>query len=159
MPIACAATPIRALKAADGRSMFVKAAEVADSRHAKVACSQCHSEVNVSKVRPCEAITNPVDCTKCHEAVGQQYQRSTHGQLFAKHDANAPVCKECHGTHHVLGKQDPVVTDLPHQRARPVRQVPPRRRARRQCATPGSSTRSLPTTGRVFTARGCCKAA
>ncbi len=101
------------LKAADGRSMFVKADEVENSRHAKVACSQCHSEVNVSKVRPCEAIKNPVDCTKCHEAVGQQYQRSTHGQLFAKHDANAPVCKECHGTHHVLGKQDPVSPTFP----------------------------------------------
>ena len=37
------------LKSANGRSMFVNAAEVAGSRHAKVACSQCHSEVNASK--------------------------------------------------------------------------------------------------------------
>ena len=39
----------QALKSADGRSMFVKATELAGSRHAKVACSQCHSEVNASK--------------------------------------------------------------------------------------------------------------
>ena len=80
----------QALKSPDGRSMFVKATELAGSRHAKVACSQCHSEVNVSQVRPCETITKPVDCSKCHDAVGQQYQRSIHGQLLAKNDPNAP---------------------------------------------------------------------
>ena len=101
------------LKARDGRSMFVNAAEIADSRHAKVACSQCHSEVNVSKLRPCETITKKVDCSACHAEVGQQYQRSTHGQLFARSDPNAPVCAECHGTHHVLGKRDPKSATFP----------------------------------------------
>ena len=95
------------LKAANGRSMFVTVAEVAGSQHAKVACSQCHSEVNVSHVRPCETITHPVDCSRCHEEVGQQYQHSKHGQLLAANDPNAPTCKECHGTHHILGKRDP----------------------------------------------------
>ncbi len=95
------------LKAADGRSMLVRVDQVADSRHAKVACSQCHSEVNASHVRPCETITRPVDCTACHAEVGQQYQRSTHGQMHAKGDPNAPFCKDCHGTHHVLGKHNP----------------------------------------------------
>ena len=102
------------LKATDGRSMFVNPAEIAGSRHARprtqatpVACSQCHSEVNASRVRPCETITHPVDCSKCHEQQGQQYQRSKHGQLLAAADKNAPSCKECHGTHHILDKQDP----------------------------------------------------
>ncbi len=93
--------------------MFVNVAEVAGSRHAKVACSQCHSEVNASKLRPCETITKAVDCSKCHEAVGQQYQRSTHGQLFAKQDTNAPTCRECHGTHGILGKADPQSATFP----------------------------------------------
>ncbi len=95
------------LKASDGRALFVLTAEVAGSRHAKVACSQCHSEVNASRVRPCETITRKVDCASCHAEIGQQYQRSTHGQLLAKNDSNAPTCKECHGTHGVLGKHDP----------------------------------------------------
>jgi hypothetical protein len=38
--------------------------------------------------------------------VGQQYQRSVHGQMFAKADPNAPTCTVCHGTHHILGKRD-----------------------------------------------------
>ena len=108
------------LKATDGRSMFVSAAEIAGSRHAHprtqavpVACSQCHSEVNVSRVRPCETITHPVDCTKCHEDQGQQYQRSKHGQLLAAKDPNAPTCKECHGTHRVLDKRDPESVTFP----------------------------------------------
>ena len=95
------------LKARDGRNLFVPVDQVANSRHAKVACSQCHSEVNASRVRPCETIAHPVDCSKCHEEIGQQYQLSKHGQLLAAGDANAPTCKECHGTHHILGKHDP----------------------------------------------------
>ena len=95
------------LKAGDGRPMFVRVTEVASSRHQKVACSQCHSEVNASRLRPCETITHKVDCTACHEAIGEEYTRSTHGQMHAKGDANAPFCKDCHGTHHVLGKRNP----------------------------------------------------
>jgi hypothetical protein len=101
------------LKSRDGRAMFVPVIDVAGSRHAKVACSQCHSEVNASKLRPCETITKNVDCSKCHEEMGQQYQRSRHGQLFAASDPNAPTCKECHGTHHILGKRDPVSVTFP----------------------------------------------
>jgi len=96
------------VKASDGRSLQVHAAELAGSRHAKVACSQCHSEVNASRVRPCETITRKVDCSSCHAEIAQQYQRSKHGQLLAANDANAPTCKECHGTHGVPGRQNPV---------------------------------------------------
>ena len=102
------------LKAArDGRSLVVHAADLVRSRHAKVACSQCHSEVNASRVRPCETITRKVDCASCHAEIGQQYQRSTHGQLLAKNDPNAPTCKECHGTHEVLGRLDPQSLTFP----------------------------------------------
>jgi hypothetical protein len=102
-------------RARDGQSMYVNVAELNHSRHnqnplqpgQKVACSQCHSEVNASRVRPCETITHQVDCTSCHDEIGRQYASSTHGQLFDKNDPNAPSCKECHGTHGVLGRQDP----------------------------------------------------
>jgi len=107
----CHANPT--LKAKDGRSMLVSEVEVAGSRHAKVACSQCHSEVNVSHNRPCETITKKVDCSKCHEAVGEDYGRSIHGQLTAKNDPVAPGCRDCHGTHGILGKTDPKSTTFP----------------------------------------------
>jgi hypothetical protein len=91
----------------DGQSLYVNAGELSHSRHQKVACSQCHSEVNASRVRPCETITHEVDCASCHDEIGRQYMGSTHGQLVGKQDPNAPTCKECHGTHGVLGKQNP----------------------------------------------------
>ena len=101
-------------RARDGQSMYVNLNEVNHSRHSEepgrlrsVACSQCHSEVNASRVRPCETITHAVDCTACHDEIGKMYAVSIHGQLNSKNDPNAPTCKECHGTHGILGKQDP----------------------------------------------------
>ncbi len=81
--------------------------EIKDSRHTNIACSQCHSEVNISKKRPCESIKNKVDCSSCHAEVGGEYAISMHGTLAAKSDKNAPTCKVCHGTHGTLGKLNP----------------------------------------------------
>ncbi len=94
----------KGLVARDGRPMAVDAAELQRSRHVKVACSQCHSGVNVSRRRPCETITTKVDCGACHTEIAQQYARSQHGKLLLDGDPNAPSCKECHGTHGTLGR-------------------------------------------------------
>src|SRR5579859_778379 len=95
------------LRARDGKSMYVSVGEVRHSRRNQAACSRCHSAVNAWHVRPCETITLAVDCSSCHEEVGKMYAASIQGQLNGKNDPNAPTCKECHGTHAVLGKQDP----------------------------------------------------
>jgi hypothetical protein len=94
----------RSLRAQDGRPMFVDEKEHQASRHARVACSQCHSGVNVSFRRPCEAIRTRVDCGACHTEIAQQYARSRHGKLLLDGDPNAPSCRECHGTHGTLGR-------------------------------------------------------
>lgn len=101
------------VSAGDRRSMTVKPLELAGSRHARISCSQCHAGVNVAKVRPCEAITKKVDCASCHAEIGLQYVKSTHGQLIARNDPNGPTCKECHGTHGVLGKTQPLSPSFP----------------------------------------------
>lgn len=90
----------------DGRPLFVNTVELSQSDHAETACSQCHSGVNPSRRRPCESLTEKVDCAACHAEVVEQYQGSRHGQLFAKIDPNAPSCLECHGTHGTLDKKD-----------------------------------------------------
>jgi hypothetical protein len=91
----------------DGTSLFVNYEELKLSRHTNIACGQCHSEVNVSKHRPCETIENRVDCSSCRAEIGEEYSVSMHGTLVAKNDQNAPDCKECHGTHGTLGKLNP----------------------------------------------------
>ncbi len=97
----------------DERSLQVHLAELQASRHAKTACSQCHNEVNASRVRPCETIRSKVDCASCHAEIGQQHQRSIHGRLVAAKDPNGPTCKDCHGTHGVLGKLQPQSPTFP----------------------------------------------
>jgi cytochrome b subunit of formate dehydrogenase len=97
----------------DGRSLRVNTEELAQAIHVKQACSQCHSGVSPSHLRPCETLTQKVDCASCHAEVVQQYQQSTHGQLFAKSDQNAPTCRECHGTHGILGKRNPKSVSYP----------------------------------------------
>lgn len=94
-------------RARDGAPLYVRGEDLQRSRHAKIACSQCHSQVRASHIRPCETITREVDCSSCHAEVGREYQASRHGQLLAQKDPNAPSCKDCHGNHGVLGKEDP----------------------------------------------------
>ena len=101
------------VSARDGRSMAVTPEHLAGSRHAKISCGQCHAGVNAAKERPCQSITQRVDCASCHAEVGQEYLQSTHGQLFVRNDPNAPTCKECHGTHKVLGKAQPASSTFP----------------------------------------------
>ncbi len=97
----------------DGRSLFVDSLKLAGSKHVKQSCSQCHTGVSPSRMRPCETITQKVNCAACHAEIGTLYQKSTHGQLEAKQDPNGPSCKQCHGTHDVLGKADPRSTSFP----------------------------------------------
>jgi hypothetical protein len=83
--------------------MFVDRSEVQHSRHAKIACAQCHTGANPADVRPCRTLTTKVDCSICHAEIVNTYKTSTHGQLAAKGSADAPGCADCHGTHGILG--------------------------------------------------------
>ncbi len=108
----CHADP-RIRSSRGGHSLVVNSVELGHSRHTRVACSQCHSEVTASHVRPCETITHKVDCTECHAQIGQDFQASVHGKQLAAQDVNAPTCVECHGTHKTLGKLDPESPTFP----------------------------------------------
>ncbi|HET9796036.1 MAG TPA: cytochrome c3 family protein [Thermoanaerobaculia bacterium] len=87
-------------------SMFTDAKELAHSRHAKIACGQCHTGGDPSKTRPCLTIAARVDCSICHAAVVDQYKESRHGQLFAQGSPDAPSCQDCHSPHGTLSKTD-----------------------------------------------------
>lgn len=87
-------------------SMYVNEGELARSRHARVACVQCHTGARPSTGRPCRTITSKVDCSICHAAQVAQYNESIHGQLVAKGSPDAPTCQDCHGTHGTQGKNE-----------------------------------------------------
>jgi hypothetical protein len=91
----------------DGQSLYINTKDLSQSIHAKTACSQCHSEVTPSLQRPCASIKQKVNCSACHAAVVEEYQKSTHGDLFTKGDLNAPTCTECHTKHTIRNRRDP----------------------------------------------------
>jgi cytochrome b subunit of formate dehydrogenase len=85
-------------------SLFVDAAQLVASRHSEIACVQCHTGGDASERRPCRTMDEQVDCSICHEAVVQTYNRSTHGTLAARGSPDAPVCADCHGNHGIAGR-------------------------------------------------------
>jgi cytochrome b subunit of formate dehydrogenase/uncharacterized protein with PIN domain len=93
-------------------SLFADESILNKSMHAKLECVACHVGFKPDDL-PHKAQIEPVACQRCHAEIGQQYQKSTHGQLEAKHDNNAPTCTLCHGTHGVLGKRDPKSASFP----------------------------------------------
>ncbi len=103
----CHSNPdLKTLRAGQTVSLFVKTDELQHSRHARVACIQCHTGGTPSDERPCKTVITKVDCSICHADQVAQYRKSTHGQLTAKGSPDAPECTDCHGSHGVLGRVD-----------------------------------------------------
>ena len=90
----------------DHHLLFVDEAQFNGSIHAKVACSQCHTQVSPNHLRACDTITKKVDCSICHSQQVELYNQGIHGQLFKAGNSNAPSCEECHGTHGILSHQN-----------------------------------------------------
>lgn len=90
----------------DKHSLYVNYEQAQASDHAKISCSQCHTDVSVSKIRPCETVRKKVNCAVCHVEAVKDYEQSTHGILFAQKNPNAPSCLDCHGTHDMLPKKN-----------------------------------------------------
>jgi predicted CXXCH cytochrome family protein len=42
----------------------------------------------------------------CHDENVKQYKTSTHGNLHAKGDPNAPYCTDCHGRHNIKSRKE-----------------------------------------------------
>ena len=105
--LSCHSNPnLKGTGSGQSRSMYVNAAELAGSRHSRIACVQCHTGGTPSDVRACDTIKDKVDCSICHDKVVDQYRESTHGTLAAQGSPDAPLCEDCHSPHGTLGKLD-----------------------------------------------------
>ncbi len=87
-----------------GRTMYVDRAVLARSRHARVACTACHTAIAALAHEPKLA---RAACSVCHPRETQAYARSIHGRGLAKADADVPTCQRCHGGHDILGVRNP----------------------------------------------------
>ncbi|MFA6570536.1 MAG: hypothetical protein WCT77_04795 [Bacteroidota bacterium] len=95
------------------KKLAFNSGEIAGSVHVKIACSQCHIDINPDHTRPCDNITKKVDCSSCHTEVGDDYKQSFHGILLSRGDQNAPSCEDCHGSHNILKRMDERSTVFP----------------------------------------------
>ncbi len=87
-------------------SLYVHQDELARSRHSRTACIQCHTGGSPGRDRPCRTMEPKVDCSICHAEAVRDHSRSTHGTLLAQGSPDAPACRDCHGTHGVMGKNE-----------------------------------------------------
>jgi cytochrome b subunit of formate dehydrogenase len=58
-------------------------------------CSDCHGAHGASVHR------EPTVCQKCHEGIYNQFEQSTHGQLWKSGSNRGPVCVTCHKAHEI----------------------------------------------------------
>ena len=96
-----------------GRTMFVDQAQLARSRHAKVACTACH--VGITRLPHVPKLSR-AECGGCHQREATAYAGSIHGRGVAKADVDVPTCQRCHGGHDIVAATDPA------SRVSPLRQ-------------------------------------
>jgi len=92
----------------DGKSvsLTVSRDEIRNSIHRNTSCAKCHTGTDPFAERPCSTVATKVDCSICHAEVVKEFNISTHGTLAERGDTNAPVCRDCHGTHDIRGHKD-----------------------------------------------------
>ena len=85
-------------------ALFVPDSLLRDSRHAKLACADCHP--GYDKGYPHNTTAVAVPCQQCHAPEQAGWAKSIHANN-ARTVGDAPTCVTCHTQHHVLGADDP----------------------------------------------------
>jgi len=98
----------------DTVSMFVDETGYHASMHATTSCAQCHVQVTaIFDERPCETVSQIVDCSICHAGPVNEHANGSHGRLAAAGDVNAPTCLDCHQKHSTTGQTQPGTPTFP----------------------------------------------
>lgn len=85
-------------------SLFTDANLLTRSKHAKLACVNCHHDI---RAIPHDPKLAKADCVNCHNRENLEYRTSIHGKKYAQGDADVPRCQTCHGSHQILPVKDP----------------------------------------------------
>jgi predicted CXXCH cytochrome family protein len=73
----------------------------------RLTCRKCHVDIDQNHIDdPGSQPVKAVDCSRCHAKQVAQHKESTHGQLIAEGNPNAPNCTDCHGKHNIMSKND-----------------------------------------------------
>ena len=90
------------------------ASQTASSVHgaAGLTCVLCHTDLHETEDFPHEEELEPVRCQSCHPAAGAAYSRGLHSGN-AGNGHTAAECKDCHGTHDIRSRLDPLSPVFP----------------------------------------------
>ncbi|MGA2518903.1 MAG: cytochrome c3 family protein [Thermodesulfobacteriota bacterium] len=90
-------------------SLFVSKTEFKSSVHAKLDCSDCHTQIkDDTHAAGGEKTTGQrVNCGGCHREAEREYQQSVHANVTMKGMEGAAYCYDCHGKHNILSSQNP----------------------------------------------------
>jgi nitrate/TMAO reductase-like tetraheme cytochrome c subunit len=104
--LACHSDPD--VKRANGTTLFVDQPTYEHSRHASLACVDCHKDLASVQEFPHAETLAKVGCAACHDAEAAKYQDSIHAWAKEKAGltASAPACADCHGTHNIKGPDE-----------------------------------------------------
>lgn len=114
--LTCHSDPSLTMSTTDGKSVpvHVDATIFAQSVHAKLACSDCHTGKN-DMPHESRTITSKRDltlaydeqCRRCHFSNYTKTLDSVHQASVARGDTTAPVCVDCHGSHDIQKPAEP----------------------------------------------------
>jgi ribosomal protein L31 len=99
------------------RSWWIDMGQFLSSSHGRLACSECHSDIEEKGVKhPDPKLLGRVStllfdykkCEKCHPQEYQRYLKGAHAKALVEWKKNAPTCGNCHVTHYVLSGQSRV---------------------------------------------------
>ena len=71
-------------------------------------CSDCHSSHTISSVEQDKFVFEITQqCGSCHSDLAETYFDTMHGKAYTLGYARAAKCSDCHGSHEILGVDDP----------------------------------------------------
>jgi 5-methylcytosine-specific restriction endonuclease McrA len=79
----------------------------AGTSHKRLECVQCHTDYEGKEDGHEKRKAAAVNCATCHEASAKAFRKGVHGVAAGRGDRDAPTCRNCHGTHHILPASDP----------------------------------------------------
>lgn len=86
-------------------SLYITRDKLTISVHKEVACGACHKEAAADLPHP-ERL-GKVNCGDCHTSAQENFDNGLHGQALKNNELYAPDCKECHGKHDILSRENP----------------------------------------------------
>jgi hypothetical protein len=90
-------------------SLFVSKTEFKSSVHAKLDCSDCHTQIkdDTHAAGGTRLADQGVNCGVCHPESEKEYEQSVHAKVTMKGMKRAAGCYDCHGKHNVFPSTNP----------------------------------------------------